>query len=499
MSAAPRDVDAGDDAPPEGGHLQPAQGSAAARDSTSTPIRIDLPTLRKLAPGAAGRALGQGDGSKVTEVIWSEGGDELSVDPAKVDVKTTDGAILFSIPVRCDQSGQGVADIGLAVGSPRSGAPACSRRRRGGRTGHSAVVERWADALVALAWGTLVELANSISSVAGRDQDGDELIPGEHRRRRCRPARRPVRPASSRSAPEMTLTASDLGVLGDLATALGIVKDGAADPTWFGDPAARLGTVLADDDQRQALVSFLDTVLDDGSVETDDQGRVRLPIVTHDDPDLTVAVVLEPKESTVVVSLGVELRTSPTTGAQARPATESRLDIALLQAARGNAPAPDPVLLLGARGGRIRLSSTVVHRRCTRRARRLPPRVDRRVGRRADVERRRRPGDRPEARCPPAAGRDGRATSTSASAASTSWTTSLLDLVLGLVRAQAASASGAFQALATLLGLGASATIPPLPVEQLATTGVRAITAWLDGVLADATSRAAWFAELAPG
>ena len=95
----------------------------------------------------------------------------------------------------------------------------------------------------------------------------------------------------------MTLTASDLGVLTDLATALGIVRDGSTDPSWFGDPAAHLGRVLADDGQRQALVSFLDTVLDDGSVEADDDGRVRLPIVTHDDPDLTVAVVLEPRES----------------------------------------------------------------------------------------------------------------------------------------------------------------------------------------------------------
>jgi hypothetical protein len=44
--------------------------------------------------------------------------------------------------------------------------------------GPAAVVDRWADALVALAWGTLVELASSISSVAGRDDSGDELIPG---------------------------------------------------------------------------------------------------------------------------------------------------------------------------------------------------------------------------------------------------------------------------------------------------------------------------------
>ena len=157
----------------------------------------------------------------------------------------------------------------------------------------------------------------------------------------------------------MTVTASDLGVLSDLATALGIMRDGSPDPGWLGDPSARLGSVLADDAQRQALVSFLDEVLDDGSVAADDQGRVRLPLVTHDDPDLTVAVVLEPKDSTVVIGLGVALRTVATSGLDARPGTESQLDVALLQVARGTAPPPDPVLLLGHRGGRIRLSSTL--------------------------------------------------------------------------------------------------------------------------------------------
>ena len=141
------------------------------------PIRIDLATLRTLAPGAAGRILGQTDASRVTEAIWSEGGDELSIDPVKLDVKTTTGAVLFSIPVRCDQSGQGVAQVVLAVGAPGQGAGmfAVAARRP---VGPPAVVERWADPLVALAWGTLVELANSISQVAGSDVNGDELIPG---------------------------------------------------------------------------------------------------------------------------------------------------------------------------------------------------------------------------------------------------------------------------------------------------------------------------------
>jgi hypothetical protein len=70
-----------------------------------------------------------------------------------------------------------VAQVVLAVGAPGQGAGmfAVAARRP---VGPPAVVERWADPLVALAWGTLVELASSISQVAGRDLNGDELIPG---------------------------------------------------------------------------------------------------------------------------------------------------------------------------------------------------------------------------------------------------------------------------------------------------------------------------------
>ena len=140
------------------------------------PIRIDAATLRRMAPAAAGRALGLPP-DRVTEVIWSEGGDELSIDPAKLDVKTANGLVLFAVPVRCDQSGQGVAELVFAVGAPNQGAgmfAAAPRRPLGPKP----VIDRWADALVAFAWGTLVEITNQVAASAGRDDNGDPLIPG---------------------------------------------------------------------------------------------------------------------------------------------------------------------------------------------------------------------------------------------------------------------------------------------------------------------------------
>ncbi|MGH9272010.1 MAG: hypothetical protein ACRDZ2_12125, partial [Ilumatobacteraceae bacterium] len=71
----------------------------------------------------------------------------------------------------------------------------------------------------------------------------------------------------------------------------------------------------------------------------------------------------------------------------------------------------------------------------------------------------------------------------------------VLELVLGLVKAQAATAGGVLGALAGLVGL--TPGVPPLPVDQLLTVGRPALTSWLHDVLDDDTSRAAWFADLA--
>jgi hypothetical protein len=142
------------------------------------PIRLNADTLPKLLPAAAGRALGTSPASKITEVIWGEGGDELAVLPAKIDIKLAVGLILLMIPVRCDQTGPATVQIAVAVGSPdrSAGLFAAAERRP---QGPAAIVDRWADALIAFAWGAIVELANSVAATAGRDDNGDDLVPGE--------------------------------------------------------------------------------------------------------------------------------------------------------------------------------------------------------------------------------------------------------------------------------------------------------------------------------
>ena len=290
------------------------------------------------------------------------------------------------------------------------------------------------------------------------------------------------------------MTTGDLGVLGDLATALGIMRGGSADPDWFGDPGERLATVLSDDVQRGALVSFLDTVLDDGDVDTDDQGRTFVPLVKQIDPDVTVGVVVTPAQATVDIGLRVDVATDAVTGAQARPGTTSSLEITLFRTGRGNVAAPDPVLLLGQPGGRIRLQTRLDLDPS-------PPGPDDfhlgGIGLQVDVPTA-PTGDEPPAialtltqlQLPGGAPQDFDLGVGSAAELERT----VVELVLGLVRALAPNDTGPLNAVARVLGL--TDDLPPLPVDQMLTEGLPALTAWLEGVLSDPTSRATWLAAI---
>ena len=71
----------------------------------------------------------------------------------------------------------------------------------------------------------------------------------------------------------------------------------------------------------------------------------------------------------------------------------------------------------------------------------------------------------------------------------------VVELVLGLVQAQAATDTGPLHAVATLLGL--TDDLPPLPVDQLLSRGLPALTDWLDEVLGDPGDLATWLGVIA--
>ena len=142
------------------------------------PVPITGDAVTVLTAHAARRALGAAEARRrITEVVWSDAGDELAVDPAGVTTATTTGAIVLTIPVRCDQTGPATVEVTFAVGStdqPAGLHAATPARPRG----PAVIVDRWADALVAFAWSAVLELAETVTGTVGRDARGDRLIPG---------------------------------------------------------------------------------------------------------------------------------------------------------------------------------------------------------------------------------------------------------------------------------------------------------------------------------
>ena len=75
---------------------------------------------------------------------------------------------------------------------------------------------------------------------------------------------------------------------------------------------------------------------------------------------------------------------------------------------------------------------------------------------------------------------------------------SLLELVLGLVKAQVdAAGAGPLSALAGLVGLRDGSALPPLPVHDVLEHGVTALALWFEDVIRGDATRAVWLAELA--
>ena len=156
----------------------------------------------------------------------------------------------------------------------------------------------------------------------------------------------------------MTLTGADLGVLTNLARALGVVDaSGSFNADWMSAPGDRLKHVLADDTQRAGLIGFVDEVLGDARRIDDPLGLVWLPVFDRteaDQPTVAVYVVLD-EHPADHVCIGVGVVASASDGL-----ASIKAHVPIFRAAKlGHAAAPDPVVL-GTADGVITLEAAVV-------------------------------------------------------------------------------------------------------------------------------------------
>ncbi|MBS0435118.1 MAG: hypothetical protein JSR75_09535 [Proteobacteria bacterium] len=292
----------------------------------------------------------------------------------------------------------------------------------------------------------------------------------------------------------MSFASSDLGVLGNLAKALGLF-DAAGQPNqnWFAHPEDSLRNMLANEAQRAALIAFVDEALG-GADRSSEAGVIWLPIVAIDDPPLAVAITVDEGQSDGL-HIGLGLRVTTTA-----PASATTLAVPLFRAQKEGGPPVTQPLLLGSAGGRIRVGTSI-----TIDASPPVPGQPRLGGIGLEID---LPTSDTDAQGPvfglaltglqlpgAATPRDMRVSANGAGELDDA----LLDLVMSLVKAQAdaALADPALVAVAGLLGLRSGDAVPDFPITTLPVRGVLALADWVRGILVDETSRDDWIAHLA--
>jgi hypothetical protein len=282
----------------------------------------------------------------------------------------------------------------------------------------------------------------------------------------------------------MSTGAINLGEIQGLGKALGLL-DGSDNfrSGWLSEPGHYLSSVLADETQRNALVQFVGDVLGE-QTETDSDGRIWLPIVSNPSPHVTLFLVVDPTPPDYV-AIGVGARLTTTA-----PESRTSVHVPIFRAAKSGHAVPDSILIghsdaavitleteitlgsappLGGIGLSIRIPTTagpapqfaLSLRRLQLPGASQPRDLNVSVSNLAELE------------------------------------SSALQLVFGLIRAQAdALGAGPLGSLVGLLGLGGGA-IPNLPLDRLQSEGVQALAGWFESVMSSPAAKSAWLGQLA--
>ena len=158
--------------------LQPGTPGGVVPIVTKSLAQLAVSAARTAAEVASSTGPVRGGDVTPASVIWGQGADELLVLLSEIDLRVSTGLVLVMIPVACDQlpDGRDVVTVPFAVGSPERPTGLYAATERHPR-GPAAVVARWGDALVALAWQALLDLTAGVAAASGVDTDGAPLVP----------------------------------------------------------------------------------------------------------------------------------------------------------------------------------------------------------------------------------------------------------------------------------------------------------------------------------
>jgi hypothetical protein len=132
-------------------------------------IAVNPEDFRRILTMAAGAA-------NAPRTVWSDSTNELLVEIAKIAIKIEEGLVHVQIPVACEETGPQTIGVSFATGSEADPAGLIFSTDTAPR-GPSEIVEIWGEALVALAWTSLLKSVTTLADVAGSDHDGAGLIP----------------------------------------------------------------------------------------------------------------------------------------------------------------------------------------------------------------------------------------------------------------------------------------------------------------------------------
>src|SRR5262245_3714255 len=107
----------------------------------------------------------------------------------------------------------------------------------------------------------------------------------------------------------MTVTVEGLGPFVDLATAIGLVRDGQLDTSWFSEPGDRVAGMLRNQAQRDALLRAANQLLEHGDTPFDDAAGRRW-IRVFIDGGVSINVVIGVSGATTEIGIGARLTTA---------------------------------------------------------------------------------------------------------------------------------------------------------------------------------------------